>query len=1005
MLKSKTPFFFIFALSGFSGLIYESIWTHYLKLFLGHAAYAQTLVLAIFMGGMACGAWFIGKYSRKLKNLLIGYAVVEGIIGIFALFFHNLFVNALHFSYYTVLPMLGTSSTVTIFLWTLAALLILPQSVLLGTTFPLMSAGIIRRFPNSPGATLAILYFANSLGAAIGVLASGFILIDLVGLPGTVLAGGVLNLLITCAVIVLSKASNEESNVPATVTRKEISDSNIRWDYCFLAVAFLTGAASFIYEIGWIRMLSLVLGSSTHSFELMLSAFILGMALGGFWIKRRIDTMANPENFIGIIQIVMGIMAVMTLPIYGNSFNIMAWLLKALAKTDQGYVLFNLSGQFISMIIMMPATFCAGMTLPLITNILLQKGNGEGVIGRVYAGNTLGAIAGLFFAVHIGMPYFGLKNLILTGAAIDIITGVFVLAVAAGSMRARLPSLAGVLGIAVIGSYMLFVHFDPAVLSSGVYRNTIDILPTSAEVIYYRDGKTATVTVVKSSDGKMSILTNGKPDASIQMETGGPLSTDESTQALLGAVPFMLKPNTQKVASIGMGSGITSSVLLASTRLERLDIIEIEPFMVKAAENFRPKNERVYTDPRSNIHIDDAKAFFASNREKYDVIVSEPSNPWVSGVAGLFSVEFYEIVSEHLEDDGLLIQWIHLYSMDENLFGSVIKAISEKFSDYSLYTTSMGDILIAARKKGKVGRIDSSFFDTDSRLTAILRRVGIKNMQDIDILWLGDKNILDPYYTALPTHANSDYFPVLDLNAVKMRYLGHIYTDLVSISVSSLPVLQMLSGIKNDAETTDITPYRFYTQHQRAVRVMRIRDYLSGDKNLRLPSEIQLQADIASLNNLECGSIDSKRWEEALTFTAMQIAPFLSVKELNKIWSQIESRPCFQHLAPHALETFRLVKAVSNRNGQEMADIATKILKENKEISDIPYPDYVFGAALLGHLATDNPGAAGALWKRYAPEVIKQQKIPIVLRLLALTALSSLENGSSEGFQSESKAF
>jgi len=487
------------------------------------------------------------------------------------------------------------------------------------------------------------------------------------------------------------------------------------------------------------------------------------------------------------------------------------------------------------------------------------------------------------------------------------------------------------------------------------------------------------------------------------MKPGGALSPDESTQALLGAVPLMLKPGARRVANIGMGSGITSSVLLASTRLEQLDIIEIEPFMVKAAENFRPKNESIYTDPRSRIHIDDAKSFFASNREKYDVVVSEPSNPWVSGVAGLFSVEFYEIVRDHLEDDGLLIQWMHLYAMDENLFGSVIKAISEKFSDYSLFTTSIGDVLIAARKKGMVGRIDSSFFAMDSMLAATVRRVGIRSVQDIDILWLGDKKILDSYYAILPISANSDYFPVLDLNAVKMRYLARSYKDLTAISISPLPVLQMLSGIKNDREKTDISPYPFYIQHKKAVQAMRIMGYLSGARNLKLPSQIQFEAEIASLNNSECGSIDPKLWEEALNFTALQTVPFLSVKELDKIWSKIESRPCFRSLPPRALETFRLVRAVSKRDGRAMADIAAKILKKNKKVSDIPYPEYVFGAALLGHLATGNPGAAVALWKQYAPKVIKQKQIPVVLRFLASTAFSSLENGSSEGSQSEKR--
>src|SRR5512137_1937636 len=167
--------FLVFAVSGFSGLIYESIWTHYLKLFLGHAAYAQTLVLAIFMGGMAVGAALAGRWSDRTADLLRAYAVTEAVVGLAALAFHPIFVAAVEGSYASVLPRLGSPVAVDAYKWSLAAALILPQSVLLGATFPLMTAGVIRRFPEGPGRSVAMLYFTNSVGAAAGVLVSGFV--------------------------------------------------------------------------------------------------------------------------------------------------------------------------------------------------------------------------------------------------------------------------------------------------------------------------------------------------------------------------------------------------------------------------------------------------------------------------------------------------------------------------------------------------------------------------------------------------------------------------------------------------------------------------------------------------------------------------------------------------------------------------------------------------------------------------------------------------------------
>ena len=177
-----------------------------------------------------------------------------------------------------------------------------------------------------------------------------------------------------------------------------------------LVVAALTGLASFVYEIAWIRMLSLVLGASTHAFELMLASFILGLALGGAWIRRRIDRLASPRRFLGIVQVAMGLAALASIVLYSRSFDAMAWLLAALTKTDGGYLLFNLGSAAIAMAIMLPATFAAGMTLPLITFILLRGRMGERAIGTVYAWNTAGAIAGVLVAVHVGLPQLGVKG-------------------------------------------------------------------------------------------------------------------------------------------------------------------------------------------------------------------------------------------------------------------------------------------------------------------------------------------------------------------------------------------------------------------------------------------------------------------------------------------------------------------------------------------------------------------------------------------------------------------
>src|SRR5258706_599249 len=185
----------------------------------------------------------------------------------------------------------------------------------------------------------------------------------------------------------------------------------------FLAGAFVTGLASFIYEIVWIRMLSLVLGSSFQAFELMLSAFVTGLALGGLWIRRRIDHIADPVRYAGLVQVLMGAAALATVFVYHWTFDWMAWVLALLQRKDAAYTLFNLFSHALAFAVMLPATFLAGMTLPLFTHVLLRGGRGERAIGQIYASNTLGAIAGVLVAVHLLVPETGLKLTLVLGAA------------------------------------------------------------------------------------------------------------------------------------------------------------------------------------------------------------------------------------------------------------------------------------------------------------------------------------------------------------------------------------------------------------------------------------------------------------------------------------------------------------------------------------------------------------------------------------------------------------
>ncbi|HXS52201.1 MAG TPA: fused MFS/spermidine synthase, partial [Usitatibacter sp.] len=378
MSRRLQAVFCLFMVSGFGGLIYESVWTHYLKLFLGHSAYAQTLVLVVFIGGLATGAWAAGRMSSRFANPLRAYAAVELAVGIMALVFHPVFVAATRWGYDVLLPAAcAPERAMCAAQWALSALLLAPQSVLIGATFPLVCSAVLRMDPHAPGNHISMLYFLNSFGAVVGVIASIFVLIPAFGLPGTLRFAGAVNIALALGAFALARTAPPPFAVAPLEPARGAEATGPRLLAVLLATALLTGLSSFIYEIVWIRMLSLVLGASTYSFELMLASFILGLALGGLWIRNRIDLVADPVRLLGVVQIVMGVAAAATLPFYNASFDLMAWLLSSVARNGGGFLLFNLGSVAISLLVMLPATFCAGMTLPLITYRLLRSSSGE----------------------------------------------------------------------------------------------------------------------------------------------------------------------------------------------------------------------------------------------------------------------------------------------------------------------------------------------------------------------------------------------------------------------------------------------------------------------------------------------------------------------------------------------------------------------------------------------------------------------------------------------------
>lgn len=789
----------LFILSGAAGLFYESVWSRYLGLFVGHNAYAQVIVLVIFLGGMAIGAMLVGRVSQKIREPLFGYALVEALVGLLGLFFQDAYVGITDWAYTSVFPAMAGSSALTVTKWGLAALLILPQSILLGTTFPLMSAGALRRLTREPGRTISVLYFANSFGAAVGVLIAGFYLMDAVGLPGTILAAAIINFLVAIGAVVASKYEPAPADPAAAAVPEPTLPADMPWHpgaaRVLLAVAFGTAVASFIYEIAWIRMLSLVLSSATHSFELMLSAFILGLALGAFWVRSRADRFRDPLKSLGQVQLWMGALALATLPVYFAAFDWIATFLQTFARTEPGYAGFNIARYGICLLVMLPATFCAGITLPLITRTLLLGGTGERAIGQVYGWNTLGSIFGVGIAALVLLPAVGLKVLLATGALFDMAIGaglLWWLARAQAIPARRRTALAGTAAVAAVALVAtLTPGFDQGLLLSGVFRYGVKPAPGSRDVLYYADGRTATVSAERIKESGLTfIATNGKSDGGLPAYwtlpcsdtlPKQPLRGDAATLALAALITLAHAPEARVGAVIGQGTGVSSHLLLGSEKLEALYTVEIEPEMLTASKaGFYPGNRRVFDDPRSHFVVDDAKSYFAAAGRRYDFIFSEPSQPWVSGVAGLFTREFYQRVNQYLAPGGVFAQWIHIYDINDRLVMTVLAALHEQFRNYEVYMPAATDMLVIATNADQVPAPDWGIFQYPGIAQDFCHQVPF-TPEALDATWLGNRATLGSLVGRFPT-PNSDFFPHLDNGAELSRYMGQQASGIYGLS-------------------------------------------------------------------------------------------------------------------------------------------------------------------------------------------------------------------------------
>ncbi len=745
----------------------------------GNTTHAIATVLSAFMAGLALGSYAFGRLVDAGRNTLLAYGLLEGGVGLYGLMVPMLF--ALTQQAYTRLYGLVevSFSVFSIVLFLLCFLVIVIPTALMGATLPVLSRFSVTQFAVL-GRRVGDLYAVNTLGAVVGSALTGFFLISHLGLRGTVRLGATVNLAIAAVILVLvlalrgwavSPASSEEDSAPAP---KPAGRS--RLDLALLLAFALSGLAAMVYENAWTRALTLVIGMSTYSFSVMLTTFLVGLGLGsllyGRWLGHRHIGLAG----FGILELMIALSALATIPLFERLPLLFLRLRYGLGDSFQEFLFVQI---LLSALVMVVPTLLLGATFPAVARIYTRNLSLVGrSVGTAYSSNTLGAIAGAFLGGFLFIPTIGVQHSIALAVVLNATVGVLLVAMDMDvRLGQRLVVAGAMLGVSA-SAFLGFGTWDKGIMTSGVtiYAHNYADLPTDAlrrewmtrdDLLYYREGLTATISVHRSAGSDyLYEKTNGKVDAS----TG-----DTPTQLLVGYLPMLLDPGAKRVLVIGMGSGMTAKAV-AAFPVEQLEVAEIEPAVIEGARFFADKNGHVHEDPRVHFIHADGRNYLLAARERYDVIISEPSNPWIAGVGNLFTREFYQLARDKLSADGVFGQWMQTYAMAPEDLRMVYRTFAEAFPDVSLWAVNEGDILLIGTTRAQRLRSADMQAALDGRPVARrdLRDLGFENAYGLLAMYRMPKAAL--LKMAHEAELNLDDLPRLEFSAP--RNLGRDTTTL-----------------------------------------------------------------------------------------------------------------------------------------------------------------------------------------------------------------------------------
>jgi spermidine synthase len=722
-------------LTGFSGLVYEVTWQRYLATLLGSHSEATAAVLGIFLGGLALGYALFGTVTRRAEDrarsagrparLLLLYGLLEGSIGVYALLFPLLFraVRAV-----SLLDPAGGGGLGFAFDVGLAVLLVGPPSVLMGGTIPILTQALARSLADATRFH-AFVYAFNTAGAFGGALAAGYWLVPRLGLGGVLVAMAVVNLAAGAAFVLLGLA-----RVPAPRSGDAPGSAPaIRFAGAFSGVALLVGFAMMTVQTVLIRLGGLSLGATQFTFSMVVAAFVLCIALGSFAVS------ALPRIPRGTLSAVLWGLTLLLGLLYPALQDAPYWahVLRSLFVTQaESFYPYDLATFLGTLAVIGLPVALSGAVLPLIFHELRRELGGLGhAAGRIYGWNTLGSLLGALLGGYALLHWLDLHH--VTRLAVAALAAAAALATTRWLGRGRWVAGAVPLALA-LGAIALLPAWSGERLSSGLFRER-QALPTTFEgadrffasrperrLEFYDDDPTTSVALKWDPEREdLALFTNGKPDSSIKQ--------DYVTTALVALLPALLAERAERAFVIGYGTGVSAGEFAALESAREVVVAEISQGVLDAAALFDGANLGASRSERVRMLRSDAHRAPARSEGSFDVIASEPSTPWVSGVEMLFSREFLETARDRLAPGGVHAQWLHTYDTSTETLALALRTYAAVFEHTAVWYTLGTDLLLIGMRDAETAldldRIAARLARSDFR--AGFARAGIESLPEL----------------------------------------------------------------------------------------------------------------------------------------------------------------------------------------------------------------------------------------------------------------------------------